>query len=105
MSGLSNHMKDNTFLYKVLSDIDRKVFIAYNVRYCTYEEKEIFVVVVSDGTDKHIDKYWSDIKSRCLDREVLLEYIIVTDEEYNKGVRGKFPYKLLESGYLSIDGR
>lgn len=105
MSGLSNHIKDNTFLYKVLSDIDIRAFVAYNVRYCTYKERELFLVVVSDGTDKHIDKYWNNIKSKCLDRGVLLEYIILSNEEYNNGVRGKFPYKLLESGYLSINGR
>lgn len=105
MSGISNHLKDNTFLYNVLSSIDNKIFSAYNIQYCTYKKNEIFLVVVSNGTDKNIDKYWSDTKSQCSEKGVLLEYIIISDKKYNKGIRGKFPHKLLESGYLSINGR
>ena len=105
MSGISTHLKDNTFVYNILSSIDNKVFSAYNIRYCTYKKNEVFLIVVSNSEDKNIDKYWSDIKSQCSEKGVLLEYIITSDKEYNKEVRGKFPHKLLESGYLSINGR
>lgn len=105
MSGLSNHLKNDTFLYRVLSGIDNKVFSAYNIPYCTYEKNTIFLVIVSDIGDSDMDKYWSDAKSYCSRNGVLLEYIIITDEEHKKGVLDKFPYKLLESGYLSINGR
>ena len=101
MSGVSNNLKDNTFLYRILSSIDKEVFSAYNISYCTYENNEIFLIVLNDR-DNDIDKYWSDIKSRCLESGVLLEYVLITDK---RRVHEEFPRKLLESGYLSINGR
>jgi len=102
MSGLSGYLKDNTFLYGVLSGIDKRLFKAYNIVYCTYENNEIFLLVVDDDDDKNIDKYWSDIKSLCLEGGVLLEYVLIADR---RRVHEEFPRKLLESGYISINER
>jgi len=102
MSGISNNLKDNTFLHRVLLGIDKRVFNAYNISYCTYENNEIFLIVVANDGDKDIDKYWSDIKSRCLESGVLLDYVLIADK---RRVREEFRRKLLGSGYLSINDR
>lgn len=115
MSGVLNHLKGYESLYKIVSGIDKKLFKEYNIPYCTHQSNEVFFAIVSDDTTTDIDVKWSGAKSQCLDKGVVISFIVMTIDEYKNWVNIELPYikdvgitktpKLLESGYFSINGK
>ena len=102
MNSLPSHLKDNKVLYDALSGIDKRVYTEYNVSYCTYEGNTVFFIIIGDGEKTRDD--WNLAKEHCIDKGVILEFTIITKDEYDEWVRDLFPeHKLLESGYLSLN--
>lgn len=102
MNSLPSHLKDNKVLYNALSSIDKKVYTEYNVPYCTYESNTIFFIIIGDSEKTRHD--WNLAKEHCIDKGVVLEFSIVTEDEYISWVRDFFPeHKLLESGFFSLN--
>lgn len=104
MSGLHIHIKENKFLNNVFSDIDKRLLREYNIPYCTYDENEIFFIIVSDDVEEK--EVWHEVKSRCIDNGIDFDFVVIREDEYKKWVHDLFPtYKILENGYFSINDR
>ena len=106
MAGVHNHLRENIFLSKAFSDIDKDLFKEYNVTYCTYEKNSVFILILSDCCNDVLKTKWREVKSHCLERGIELDFDIITEDEYTSWVRDRFPtYKMFENGYLSINDR
>ena len=118
MSGILNNLKGYEYLYNVVSGIDKKLFREYNIPYCTYESNTVFLVILSDDITSDMNRDWTNAKLHCLTNGVELDFVIITEDEYKNWVYAGLPYirdveqysntttlKLLESGYLSLNGK
>ncbi len=102
MNTLPSHLKNNKVLYDALSGIDKRVYTEYNVPYCTYESNIVFFIIIGDSEKTRND--WNLAKEHCIDKGVVLEFSIFTEDEYNNWVHDFFPeHKLLESGFFSLN--
>ena len=86
MSVVLNNLKVNTKAYKVISGLDKTLFSAYTIKYCSVREDTAYLILVSETIDATMGSKWSRAKFQCREQGIYLDVSVVTNEQYIKWV-------------------
>lgn len=86
MSSILNNLKGNKKAIVAISSLDKGLFSAYTIRYCSVRNDTVYIILVSESIDSTMGSKWSRAKSLCRESGIYLDVSVVTKEQYMKWV-------------------